>query len=321
MQQEQRPPHPPYCPSNRPILCYRCGEYGHYQSKCALPEGSPPCHHCSDSKDHYSKDCPKQRASFSSGSTPNKQDFTFPKINLITVNTIPQPSPAIHVVNPQQVGEPAGVLTRAQRAALGLSLPASPSPPSPLPQHVSSDEPFIGAKSRPTSMLSDINGAFLEAVAQLGAVFDDVQKENTIICVDTFNSTKKRMGVVIEEKNGSVWAHWKGASEVLLKQCTRYMDGEGNLFDLTKEKMEELEGIIVTFANSALRTLCFACRELAEHEAQVLRVKTAQPEIPDQNLICLAIVGIKDPLRPGVTDAVHRCQIAGIKVEIFLSTF
>ncbi|MCO5603503.1 hypothetical protein L7F22_057654 [Adiantum nelumboides] len=78
-----------------------------------------------------------------------------------------QPSPATHVVNPQQVGEPIGVLTRAQRAALGLSLPTSPSPPSPLPEHVSSDEPFIGAKSMPTSMLSDINGAFLEAVADL----------------------------------------------------------------------------------------------------------------------------------------------------------
>ncbi|MCO5556372.1 hypothetical protein L7F22_009920 [Adiantum nelumboides] len=167
MQQEQRPPRPPYRPSNRPILCYRCGEYGHYQSKCALPEGSPPCHHCPDSRDHYSKDCPKQRASSSSGSTQNQEEFTFPKINLITVNTIPQPSPATHVVDPQQVGESAGVLTRAQRAALGLSLPTRLSPPSPIPQHVSSNESFTGAKSRPNSILSDIDGAFLEAAADL----------------------------------------------------------------------------------------------------------------------------------------------------------
>ncbi|MCO5581261.1 hypothetical protein L7F22_035139 [Adiantum nelumboides] len=167
MQQEQRPPRPPYRPSNRPILCYRCGEYGHYQSKCALPEGSPPCHHCPDSKDHYSKDCPKQRASSSSGSTQNQQEFTFPKINLITVNTIPQPSPATHVVDPQQVEESAGVLTQAQRAALGLSLPARLSPPSPIPQHVSSNESLTGAISKPNSILSDIDGAFLEAMADL----------------------------------------------------------------------------------------------------------------------------------------------------------
>ncbi|MCO5558594.1 hypothetical protein L7F22_012180 [Adiantum nelumboides] len=167
MQQEQRPPRPPYRPSNRPILCYKCGEYGHYQSKCALPEGSPPCHHCPDSKDHYSKDCPKQRASSSSGSTQNQQEFTFPKINLITVNTIPQPSPATHVVDPQQVEESAGVLTRAQRAALGLSLPTRLSPLSFIPQHVSSNESLTGAISKPNSILSDIDGAFLEAMADL----------------------------------------------------------------------------------------------------------------------------------------------------------
>ncbi|MCO5554427.1 hypothetical protein L7F22_007957 [Adiantum nelumboides] len=170
MQQEQRPPRPPFRPTNRPILCYRCGEYGHYQSKCPSPEGSPPCHHCPDSKDHYSKDCPKQRAFSSSGSTQNQQEFTFPKINLITVNTIPQPSPATHVVNPQQVEEPNGVLTLAQRAALGLSLPTNPSPPSPLPQSNSTDEPFFAARSKPTSMLSDIDGAFLEAMAELQQV-------------------------------------------------------------------------------------------------------------------------------------------------------
>ncbi|KAI5066196.1 hypothetical protein GOP47_0018820 [Adiantum capillus-veneris] len=171
-----------------------------------------------------------------------------------------------------------------------------------------SEEGVLEVSGSPTEV------ACLNWATKLGAVFDDIQKENTIICVDTFNSTKKRMGVVIEEKNGSIWVHWKGASEVLLKQCTRYIDAEGNIHDLKKEKMEELEGIIVTFANSALRTLCFACKELAEHESQVLKVKKPQPEIPDQNLICLAIVGIKDPLRPGVTDAVHKCQVAGIMV-------
>ncbi|MCO5551802.1 hypothetical protein L7F22_005304 [Adiantum nelumboides] len=91
-------------------------------------------------------------------------------INLITVNTFPQPSLATHVVNPQQVGEPTGILTRAQRAALGLNLPTGPSPPSPLPHCDLTDEPFIGAKSRPTSMLSDIDGAFLEVVAYLQQV-------------------------------------------------------------------------------------------------------------------------------------------------------
>ncbi|KAH7423405.1 hypothetical protein KP509_12G054000 [Ceratopteris richardii] len=51
----------------KPIMCYRCGEYGHFQSRCPLPEGSPPCKHCLDATDHYSKDCPKLRPSTSQG--------------------------------------------------------------------------------------------------------------------------------------------------------------------------------------------------------------------------------------------------------------
>ncbi|MCO5554780.1 hypothetical protein L7F22_008314 [Adiantum nelumboides] len=125
--EQTRYPRPPPRPSNRPILCYRCGEYGHYQSKCALPEGSPPCCHCPEAKDHYSKDCPKQRASTSTASNQGQSDFTFPKINMISVSTIPHAAPSTHVVIPQDtkqtVEEPVGVLTRSQRAALGLKLP------------------------------------------------------------------------------------------------------------------------------------------------------------------------------------------------------
>ncbi|MCO5603922.1 hypothetical protein L7F22_058078 [Adiantum nelumboides] len=127
---QTRYPRPPPRPSNRPILCYRCGEYGHYQSKCALPEGSPPCCHCPEAKDHYSKDCPKQRASTSTASNQGQSDFTFPKINMISVSTTPQAAPSTHVVIPQDtkqtVEEPVGVLTRSQRAALGLKLPECP---------------------------------------------------------------------------------------------------------------------------------------------------------------------------------------------------
>ncbi|MCO5569246.1 hypothetical protein L7F22_022957 [Adiantum nelumboides] len=46
---------------------------------------------------------------------------------MISVNALSQPAPSAHVVNPQgtiqSMEEPLGVLTRSQRAALGLSLP------------------------------------------------------------------------------------------------------------------------------------------------------------------------------------------------------
>ncbi|KAH7422127.1 hypothetical protein KP509_13G092000 [Ceratopteris richardii] len=78
---------PPFRRRARPIMCYRCGEYGHFQGKCSLPEGSPPCRFCPDTMDHYSKDCPKKKAS-TSGSAPSYH------VNVISVDKGKQP--AIH---------------------------------------------------------------------------------------------------------------------------------------------------------------------------------------------------------------------------------
>jgi Ca2+-transporting ATPase len=78
--------------------------------------------------------------------------------------------------------------------------------------------------------------------------------------------------------------------------------------------MEQLNATISKFANSALRTLCFAYRDVSPSEVEELAIKTTK--LPDQNLICIAIVGIKDPCRFGVPESVARCQQAGIKVRI-----
>jgi len=81
------------------------------------------------------------------------------------------------------------------------------------------------------------------------------------------------------------------------------------------KQMDELKLIISSFANSALRTLCFAYRELSTEEVEALTPENIKANgLPDSNLICIAIVGMKDPCRPGVPEAVARCQAAGIKV-------
>lgn len=81
------------------------------------------------------------------------------------------------------------------------------------------------------------------------------------------------------------------------------------------EQMDELKLIISSFANSALRTLCFGFRELLNEELEGLSPENIKANgLPESNLICIAIVGIKDPCRPGVPEAVARCQAAGIKV-------
>ncbi|MCO5561546.1 hypothetical protein L7F22_015166 [Adiantum nelumboides] len=90
---------------------------------------------------------------------------------MILVNTIPQLAPSTHVVTPQDtkqiVEEPVGVLTRSQRAALGLNLlecTPSTSEVQTGPIHKK------GKEIQQDSMISDIDGAFLEAIADLQQV-------------------------------------------------------------------------------------------------------------------------------------------------------
>ncbi|CAM6129430.1 unnamed protein product [Calypogeia fissa] len=150
---------------------------------------------------------------------------------------------------------------------------------------------------------------------KLGVKFSEIRQEMTILAVETFNSTKKRMGVVFQSKDGKAWLHWKGAAEIMLDQCSRVIEEDGTIISLTKERKEELYLIISAFANAALRTLCFAYREISDQEVDSLNPDRYKGEgLPEKDLICLSIIGIKDPCRPGVPEAVAKCQQAGIMV-------
>ena len=66
----------------------------------------------------------------------------------------------------------------------------------------------------------------------------------------------------------------------------------------------------------ALRTLCIAHRDFTAEDLGDEEAIKALEESPDDNLVLEAVVGIIDPLRPDVKDAVRTCQEAGIMVRM-----
>ena len=67
------------------------------------------------------------------------------------------------------------------------------------------------------------------------------------------------------------------------------------------------EIILVTeFATMSLRTLILAYRDYPSTDYD--RLSNTENAIPESDLVMIAMVGIKDPCRPGVPDAVKRCQ-------------
>ncbi|XP_072992596.1 calcium-transporting ATPase 10, plasma membrane-type-like [Typha latifolia] len=151
--------------------------------------------------------------------------------------------------------------------------------------------------------------ALLEFGLSLGGNFQAVRQESSLVKVEPFNSLKKRMGVVIQLPGGGYRAHCKGASEIILAACDKFLDTEGNIVPLDEASISHLKSTIESFANEALRTLCLAYVELENGFS-------ADQPIPVDGYTCIGIVGIKDPVRPGVKESVAICRSAGITVRM-----
>ncbi|WOK99631.1 calcium-transporting ATPase 1, plasma membrane-type [Canna indica] len=151
--------------------------------------------------------------------------------------------------------------------------------------------------------------ALLEFGLSLSGDFPVQREETKLVKVEPFNSTKKRMGVVLQLPGRGYRAHCKGASEIILAACNNFLDPAGNVLPLDEAATNHLKCIIENFANEALRTLCLAYKEIDDNFS-------AEEQIPFQGYTCIGIVGIKDPVRPGVKESVATCRAAGITVRM-----
>ncbi|XP_071774823.1 plasma membrane calcium-transporting ATPase 3b isoform X1 [Centroberyx gerrardi] len=137
--------------------------------------------------------------------------------------------------------------------------------------------------------------------------------EEILYKVYTFNSVRKSMSTVIKLPDGSFRLYSKGASEILLKKCSYIMDANGEPRTFRpRDRDEMVKQVIEPMACEGLRTICIAFRDLPgkpepewDNEAEIVT-----------ELTCITVVGIEDPVRPEVPDAIRKCQRAGITVRM-----
>ena len=67
-------------------------------------------------------------------------------------------------------------------------------------------------------------------------------------------------------------------------------------------------------AKNSLRCVAIACRTQELNKVPKEQEDLDKWSLPEDELTLLAIVGIKDPCRPGVREAVRICTSAGVKV-------
>ncbi|KAJ9141294.1 hypothetical protein P3X46_031842 [Hevea brasiliensis] len=151
---------------------------------------------------------------------------------------------------------------------------------------------------------------------KLGMNFDAVKSESTVLHVFPFNSAKKRGGVALKLPDSEVHIHWKGAAEIVLASCTAYIDGNDNIIAMDDAKVLFFKKAIEDMAASSLRCIAIAYRSYEMDKVPVGEEELSQWALPEDDLVLLAIIGLKDPCRPGVKEAVQLCQNAGVKVRM-----
>lgn len=119
-----------------------------------------------------------------------------------------------------------------------------------------------------------------------------------------FDSGRKMMSTVHKTPNGFV-QYTKGAPDVVLSLCTSaYLNGK--MVPMTDEIRQAVFDSNKEMADKALRVLCAAMRTYKtqpSNEASEL----------EQDLCYVGLVGMIDPVRPEVIDAIKECKNAGIR--------
>jgi len=147
--------------------------------------------------------------------------------------------------------------------------------------------------------------AIVNALADTGVDIKMLEENMTRIQEIPFDSERKMMTTVY--KNGSKYrVITKGAPDVLLKRCTKYKDGK-EILTLNVDKFSEIEKKNIKMANEALRVLAVAYYDTDEISAEI------NSDMIENNLIFMGLIGMIDPPREGVKEAVGVCRRAGIK--------
>ncbi|MBI4844714.1 MAG: cation-transporting P-type ATPase [Nitrospirae bacterium] len=111
----------------------------------------------------------------------------------------------------------------------------------------------------------------------------------------------------------SFTAFTKGAFETVLPLCSNVLMN-GIVAPLDDAMRREISGAHDTMTGKGLRVLAFAYKEI--EESYKLKVKSEKLEL-ESDLTFVGLIGLEDPPRPEVPEAIKKCREAGIRIIMF----
>lgn len=141
--------------------------------------------------------------------------------------------------------------------------------------------------------------ALVRSAGLRGVMLEEVKRAYHVVESLPFNATNKFSGVVLETK-GVRQAIFFGAPDVLLRHAT-----------MTEEKRNEMEARIDACAQAGEYVLGVASKTLRKGADVSLKHTTSFEGMRFKGLITL-----RDPVRPGVKEAIRRVEASGVRVVI-----
>ncbi len=139
--------------------------------------------------------------------------------------------------------------------------------------------------------------------------FNDPRNNFSFIEELPFDSERKKMSMIFKNNlNNKTEAYVKGAPDFLLKVCDKIIE-DGQIRKLSDNDRKKILSVNENLAGKALRVLAFAYKETSESCDYSV-------EAVEKNLVFVGLVGMIDPPREEVKDAIKKCREAGIKVTI-----
>ncbi|KAF9958708.1 hypothetical protein BGZ72_011075 [Mortierella alpina] len=170
-----------------------------------------------------------------------------------------------------------------------------------------------------------------------GADYRRLREATPIIHLYPFSSERKSMATIVQMGPNKFRLHAKGASEIIMKRCDKVLqinsspdqdaplsekDREAGLteLELTGDLQTQVHKTIISYATQSLRTIGIAYRDFESWPPADVQLN-GDGEVPfaavaESQLTLIGVVGIEDPLRDGVPEAVLACQRAGVFVRM-----
>ncbi|TFG09350.1 cation-translocating P-type ATPase, partial [Candidatus Thorarchaeota archaeon] len=149
-------------------------------------------------------------------------------------------------------------------------------------------------------------GALLVAAEKAGLSMKATRSGYEELTEFSFDSKRKRMTTVYRDDSGKTWAFSKGAPEVILERSSKILvGGSKEILDTTRRA--RILKANATMAGCAMRVLALAYRKLdgvppAWNEDEV-----------ESELVFVGLVGMIDPPREGVVEAIAKSRSAGVR--------